>query len=213
MKNGRNRTGNRRHDPHPIRWTSLSRSQFVFVVFHKRFGRSVMVHYRYVVRLTRIENSHFNVPVDDQRESLASSSLSLSTYLETVQHRQVDFDESPVFFQKPVVVQFGFHAVQNFLEVIDRKLMPKTVFWEGEPAGFPLPSALTSNTLYLCGSHKFLHPISELMYQPLNGHAVNWIPPQSNSIPDTAGRQYHRRPKSANQSNLQVGRCYVMTSH
>lgn len=159
----------------------------------------------------RENNSHFNVR--RQHKSLAPSSLSLLTYLETVQHRQVDFDESSVFFQKSVVVQFVFHAVQNFLEEIDRKLMSKAVLrGEGKPAGFLLSSTLTSKTLYLCGSHKFLHPISELMYQPLNGHAVNWIPPQSNSIPDTAGRQYHRRPKSANQSNLRVGWCYV-TSH
>lgn len=209
MKNGRYRTGNRRHDPHPIRWTSLSRSQFVFVVFHKRFGRSVMVHYCYVVRLTRIENSHFNMP---QRPTRIVSVIVVVNLLGNCATPPGWLRWEPCLFSKTRSCAVRFSCDPKLPGSHRQKINAENGFSGGEPAGFPLPSALTSNTLYLCGSHKFLHPISELMYQPLNGHAVNWIPPQSNSIPDTAGRQYHRRPKSANQSNLRVGRCHV-TSH
>lgn len=40
------------------------------------------------------------------------------------------------------------------------------------------------------------------MYQPLKGQALNSRPPISSSILDTAGRPYHFRPRSLNQSNL-----------
>jgi len=40
------------------------------------------------------------------------------------------------------------------------------------------------------------------MYQPLNGQPLNSRPPISSSILDTAGRPYHRRHRSLNQSNL-----------
>ena len=43
-------------------------------------------------------------------------------------------------------------------------------------------------------------PISVPIYQPLNGHAVNCNPPQSNIIELTAGNAYHFKFKSANQS-------------
>jgi hypothetical protein len=42
------------------------------------------------------------------------------------------------------------------------------------------------------------------MYHPLNGHAVNSIPPISSFILETVGTQYHLRPRSANQSYLTV---------
>lgn len=56
--------------------------------------------------------------------------------------------------------------------------------------------------LNLLESHRFRHPISVDIYHPLNDVAVNSIPPQSKSMFDTAGRAYHLRLSSANQSYL-----------
>ena len=41
------------------------------------------------------------------------------------------------------------------------------------------------------------------MYHPLKGMPGNSSPPQSNSMPETAGRAYHFKPKSKNQSYLE----------
>ena len=49
--------------------------------------------------------------------------------------------------------------------------------------------------------------------QPLNGTAVNWSPPQSNAMEDTAGRAYHLNPSSSNQSNLSESRCTLRFHH
>lgn len=54
----------------------------------------------------------------------------------------------------------------------------------------------------LCVSHRLRQPISVLMYQPLKGAAVNWMPPQSNIMLETAGSAYHLSPSSSNQSKL-----------
>lgn len=60
----------------------------------------------------------------------------------------------------------------------------------------------TSSKFLLYVSHKLRHPISVAMYHPLNAVAVNWTPPQSNSMFETAGRAYHRSPIPPNQLNL-----------
>lgn len=67
---------------------------------------------------------------------------------------------------------------------------------------FVADSALTSSMLRRLVSHRFRHPISVDMYHPLKAVAVNWMPPQSNSIPDTAGSAYQRRFRSANHLNV-----------
>lgn len=61
----------------------------------------------------------------------------------------------------------------------------------------------TSNKLRRCVSHRLRQPISVLMYQPLNAVPENWMPPQSNIMPDTAGTEYQRSPNSPNHSILE----------
>lgn len=63
-------------------------------------------------------------------------------------------------------------------------------------------SFFTSIKLYRLTSHKSLAPISVLMYQPLNGAAVNSNPPQSNTMFETAGTAYHFKLSLANHSYL-----------
>ncbi len=62
----------------------------------------------------------------------------------------------------------------------------------------------TLDMLYLLGSHMSLAPTSVPIYHPLKGMAVNCTPPQSRIIPYTAGNPYQRRPRSANQSYLEI---------
>ena len=61
---------------------------------------------------------------------------------------------------------------------------------------------LTSIRFNLCVSRKSLDAISVPIYHPLNGHAVNSSPPQSNSRDETAGNAYHFKPSSAKLGNL-----------
>lgn len=61
---------------------------------------------------------------------------------------------------------------------------------------------LTSVKFLRFGSNRFLQPISVDIYQPLNDVAVNWMPPQSNSIFDTAGNAYHLKFNSENHLYL-----------
>ena len=66
----------------------------------------------------------------------------------------------------------------------------------------------TSVMLYRFTSHKSLDPISVPIYQPLNGAAGNWMPPQSNSMLATAGSAYHFSPSSLNQVKLSISYKY-----
>jgi hypothetical protein len=64
-----------------------------------------------------------------------------------------------------------------------------------------------------CASHRFLQPISVLMYHPLKGAAVNSRPPQSNSMLATAGSAYQRRSSFSNQSNLRIEKPLYFMPH
>lgn len=63
---------------------------------------------------------------------------------------------------------------------------------------------ITSRIFKRLVSQRFRQPISVDMYHPLNAVAVNSMPPQSNSILDTAGTAYHRKLRSLNQSYLKI---------
>lgn len=63
---------------------------------------------------------------------------------------------------------------------------------------------LTSIKFLRFTSHKFLQPISVDIYHPLKDVAVNWMPPQSNIIEDTAGTAYHLKFNSENHLYLLI---------
>lgn len=65
---------------------------------------------------------------------------------------------------------------------------------------------LTSIKFLRFTSHRFLQPISVLIYHPLNDVAVNWMPPQSNIMLDTAGTAYHLKFNSENHLYLLIER-------
>ena len=65
---------------------------------------------------------------------------------------------------------------------------------------------LTSIKFLRFTSHRFLQPISVDIYHPLNAVAVNWMPPQSNIMLDTAGTAYHLKFNSENHLYLLVER-------
>lgn len=71
-----------------------------------------------------------------------------------------------------------------------------------ETTSFEYISKRTSKILYLFKSQRSRQAISVTMYHPLNGHAVNWSPPQSNNILDTAGTLYHLKPSVSNHLYL-----------
>lgn len=132
---------------------------------------------------------NFHLPCGDQR---------LWSYDVDMNAEQLDLLQ-PVFYLSTMMLECGYQApVWKLWATRKRRNWFSSMFFE-YPTFFQ-DCLVTSVKFLLLTSHKFLHPISVDIYQPLKEVAVNWIPPQSNDMLDTAGNAYHRRSSSANHS-------------
>lgn len=170
-----------RHNPKPICGTTISKLILVVQMLHETLAGRVMIHNGHVFQLER------------------------------VQHCYVYLDQSLVLPQRRRIPGVQTHFKSDWLKVATRKRsIISILIWFANQISHlaSLASQLllarpTSNKFLRYVSHKLRHPISVAMYQPLKAVAVNWTPPQSNSMFETAGRAYQRSSIAPNQSNLQ----------